>query len=106
MGIAKRNGQASNFVIFKPKKDWGESSRGWLSLDFRGIGREEISRFGRRTGSCPTLNFNVNGSNVTTDASTEFEHGTCGQVQNGVQVEVEGLQVGSTIQATEVDIDD
>ena len=57
------------------------------------------------TGGCPALDFDVNGTHVTTDASTAFEHGTCGDVQDGVPVEVEGFQVDGDINATKVELD-
>ncbi len=57
-------------------------------------------------GSCPVLTFTVDGRTVTTDSSTEFKDGTCGDVQDGVQVEVEGLlQPDGTVFASKVELD-
>ena len=49
----------------------------------------------------------MNGTSVTTNTLTTFEHGTCSDVQNGVQVEVEGfLQPGDgTVLASKVELD-
>jgi hypothetical protein len=47
------------------------------------------------SGTCPSLNFRVEGRSVTTDARTKFTDGTCGDMRNGIEVEIDG-EVQST----------
>lgn len=59
------------------------------------------------TGTCPAIAFAVNGTNVTTNASTRYEDGTCNSVQNGTRVEVKGMrQADNSLLATKVEIED
>jgi hypothetical protein len=44
-------------------------------------------------GTCPALTFTVNSTRVSTNASTQFLKGTCGQLKNGTKVEVEGARL-------------
>jgi hypothetical protein len=41
-------------------------------------------------GSCPALSLSVAGRSVTSNASTEFKDGGCGDVRTGVMLEVKG----------------
>jgi hypothetical protein len=60
------------------------------------------------SGTCPVLSFTVGGVvKVVTDASTRFEHGSCGSLRVGVKVRVKGdmkTDDGEVI-AEEVDIE-
>jgi hypothetical protein len=47
------------------------------------------------TGSCPDLRFVVDGRDVITDTATRFTKGNCRQVENGLEVTVEGERLGS-----------
>lgn len=42
------------------------------------------------SGSCPALQFTVNGRLISTDGRTDFRRGSCSHVANGVEVEVDG----------------
>ena len=44
-------------------------------------------------GTCPALTFTVHSTRVSTNASTQFLKGTCGQLKNGTKVEVEGARL-------------
>ena len=56
-------------------------------------------------GTCPNLAFVVDGMEVRTDATTHFEDGSCAEVLDGKNVEVEGVTRGGVLYATEVDLD-
>lgn len=43
-------------------------------------------------GTCPSVQFNVNGFSVTTSASTVFEGGACASLKSGDKVTVKGLK--------------
>ena len=43
------------------------------------------------SGRCPTLEFRVSGTSVTTDRSTSFKKGKCNDVESGTQVSVYGV---------------
>jgi hypothetical protein len=43
-------------------------------------------------GTCPSLIFTVHSTRVSTNASTQFLKGTCGQLKNGTNVEVDGAR--------------
>ena len=47
------------------------------------------------TGSCPSLRFVIDGRDVITDAATRFTKGHCRQVENGLEVTVEGERLTS-----------
>ena len=54
-------------------------------------------------GTCPSLQFNVNGFNVTTSGSTTFEGGACTSLKSGDKVKVNGLkQADGSVAATKV----
>ena len=44
-------------------------------------------------GTCPALTFTVHSTRVSTNTSTQFLQGTCGQLKNGSKVEVEGTRL-------------
>ena len=50
-----------------------------------------------RTGACPSITFSVGTSTVMTNAATAFDDGACSTLQNGDQVEVEGVRQASGI---------
>ncbi len=55
------------------------------------------------TGSCPARQFIVDDRVVTTSSQTNFRGGSCGQLVNGLRVEVEGdQQANGTIAARDV----
>jgi hypothetical protein len=54
-------------------------------------------------GTCPSLQFNVNGFAVTTNGSTVFEGGACSSLKSGDKVTVKGLkQADGSVAATSV----
>ncbi len=62
---------------------------------------------GALSGTCPNLSFRVNGTPVTTTASTTFSGGGCSAVKNGVKVEVEGArQTDGAVLASKVEVND
>jgi hypothetical protein len=59
-----------------------------------------------RSGSCPTIRFNLGGINVETTADTDFEI-PCDRVMNGAAIEVDGAGiVGGVLVAREVEQED
>jgi hypothetical protein len=59
------------------------------------------------SGTCPTLAFIVQGTRVTTTASTAFEGVTCANIKNGVKVNVTGQRgADGTLAATRVRMED
>jgi Cu/Ag efflux protein CusF len=57
-----------------------------------------------RTGGCPSITFSIGSSTVMTNASTIFDDGACSTVQNGDQVEVEGVrQANGVVLASRVE---
>ena len=58
-------------------------------------------------GTCPDLEMVVRGVRVTTDSSTTYENGECGNLRSGTKVAVEGdLDSGPTVLATKIRIVD
>jgi hypothetical protein len=55
-------------------------------------------------GSCPDKRFMVNGQRIHTTSSTDYEHGTCADVHDGLVARVKGI-IGSdgVLTASEVD---
>jgi len=54
-------------------------------------------------GTCPAIQFSVNGFSVTTSASTTFADGTCSALKSGTKVNVKGLrQTDGSVAATKV----
>ena len=54
--------------------------------------------------ACPAFTFTIDGTTVTTDATTKFEDATCADVVNGTTVKVKGIRTGpSAISAAKVD---
>lgn len=60
------------------------------------------------TGSCATgLQFTLNGTSVMTNATTRFKDGACSDIENGVEVEVEGTrQADGKVLALSIEVDD
>jgi hypothetical protein len=57
------------------------------------------------SGTCPDLELVVAGQRVATDVATEFDDGDCGDLRDGLEVEVEGsVREDGVIQASEVDL--
>ena len=54
------------------------------------------------SGTCPTLQFVVQGFTVKTDATTQFINGLCSAVAIGKDVEVKGSMVAGVVQASSV----
>ena len=50
-----------------------------------------------RTGACPSITFSVGTSTVMTNSATTFDDGACSTLQNGVQVEVEGVRQANDV---------
>jgi hypothetical protein len=57
-------------------------------------------------GTCPTLEMVVHGVRVTTDSSTTFENGECGNLRAGTKVVVEGDSASDRVLATKIRIVD
>ena len=59
------------------------------------------------SGTCPTLAFILQGTRVTTTASTTIAHGNCTDLRNGVQVEATGVRgTDGTLAASRIEIED
>ena len=55
------------------------------------------------SGSCPSMQFTVQGRTVSTSNETDFKGGNCGHLVNGVRVDVKGdQQTNGTVVAREV----
>ena len=55
------------------------------------------------TGTCPAMQFTVQGRIVTTSSQTNFRGGGCNHLVNGLRVEVEGdQQTNGTVAARDV----
>jgi hypothetical protein len=54
-------------------------------------------------GQCPSINFTIAGSPVSTRAATAFEDGACATLKNGDQVEVEGARENNVLMADRVE---
>ena len=55
------------------------------------------------TGTCPAMQFTVQGRVVTTSSQTNFRGGGCNHLVNGLRVEVEGdQQANGTVAARDV----
>jgi len=58
-------------------------------------------------GTCPNLTLVVRGVHVTTDSSTTYEHGECGNLRQGTKVVVDGdVQSDGTVLAASIEIVD
>jgi hypothetical protein len=68
-------------------------------------GRVELKgTIAAHTGACPSFTFSIGTSTVTTNAATTFDDGACSTLQNGVQVEVEGVrQANGVVLASRVE---
>jgi hypothetical protein len=56
-------------------------------------------------GTCPAVTLTVQGTRVTTSNATRFDDGTCGTLQNGTQVEVEGQrQADGSVSASRIEV--
>ena len=65
-------------------------------MDFEGT-------IGRVAGRCPSVTFDVGGTAVAADASTDFKKGDCSDLESGQDVSGEGVtQPNGTIQATRI----
>lgn len=68
---------------------------------------EVEGRISNLSGSCPNVSFTVAGRIVFTDSNTTFDDGSCRDLVDGIEVEVDGeLLDDGRIRATEVEIDD
>jgi hypothetical protein len=57
-------------------------------------------------GTCPSITMGIAGHTVVTDGSTNFKHGSCGDIRPGTGVKVKGERTGSgPIQAKDIDIE-
>lgn len=57
------------------------------------------------SGSCPTVTMTVNGTSVTTNASTQFSGGACSAIVKGAKVEIKGTrQPNGSILASRVKV--
>lgn len=58
-------------------------------------------------GTCPSLTFTIGTTRVSTDATTQFRDGPCGQIANGTRIEARGTaQADGSIQAASVEVED
>ncbi len=58
------------------------------------------------SGTCPTIQFTLGTTTVTTSSSTQFSGGTCSQITAGTEVEVKGAkQTNGSIAASSVKIE-
>jgi hypothetical protein len=58
---------------------------------------------GGLSGSCPAIQFSVNGFAINASASTTFEDGACSGIKSGTKVQVKGLrQADGSVNATRI----
>jgi hypothetical protein len=57
------------------------------------------------TGKCPELKLRIGDQQVSTDAATRFEDGSCEDIVNGRRAEAEGMARDGILHAREVDLD-
>jgi hypothetical protein len=58
------------------------------------------------SGKCPDVDFTVSSRSITTDISTIYRGGKCGDLKNGVEVDVDGLaDSNGLITATSIGIE-
>ena len=57
------------------------------------------------SGACPEFRFSVGGRQVITNGETRFSGGPCSNLQNGIEVEVEGdVQGGGVVLAVRINL--
>lgn len=57
------------------------------------------------SGSCPSVTFLAGLTTVTTDASTGYKHGSCGDLRDGRDISISGVTEGIlTVRATSIDL--
>jgi Domain of unknown function (DUF5666) len=56
------------------------------------------------TGTCPALTFTVGSTTVTTSSTTDFDGAACAALAAGMNVDVEGIETGTTLAATHVTV--
>jgi hypothetical protein len=62
---------------------------------------------GHLSGACPSLRFEVAGTQVVTNDRTNFRRGSCRDVRNKLRVEVIGVRLsGGAVEAREVELSD
>ena len=57
------------------------------------------------SGKCPDLTFFVLTQRITTDKSTSFEKGKCGDLKTGKDVEIDGVLSNGVVHATRIRLD-
>jgi hypothetical protein len=65
---------------------------------------ELAGRLSGLSGTCPSLEFTLDGNTVLTVPNTQFRP-SCGQLRNGDTVRVEGVREGAAVWATRVERD-
>ena len=78
-------------------------------IDLRDNGRKKLGgqvTINSITGTCPNLTMNVHGVRVTTNSSTVFENGECGNLRPGTKVVIEVETEGTGAVATLIRITD
>ena len=78
-------------------------------IDLRDNGRKKLGgevTLNNITGTCPNLTLNVHGVRVTTNSSTVFENGECGNLRSGTKVVIEVETEGTGAVATLIRITD
>jgi hypothetical protein len=57
------------------------------------------------SGSCPAVKFTVRDRDVAADTDTEFKHGSCDRLSNGLEVEVKGqLWSDGVVRASKIEL--
>jgi hypothetical protein len=78
-------------------------------IDLRENGRKKVAGEGTvasLSGACPNLSMNIHGVRVTTNSSTVFENGECGNLRPGTKVVVEADSDARSVVATRIRIVD
>jgi hypothetical protein len=76
-----------------------------IEIDDDAVGGEfEIEgSLGGLNGTCPSVQFGVNGFSISTSASTTFEGGACSTLKSGDRVQVKGTRLADgSVTATRV----
>lgn len=78
-------------------------------IDLRENGRKKLGgevTINNMTGTCPNLTLNIHGVRVTTNSSTVFENGECGNLRPGTKVVIEVETEGTGAVAERIRITD
>lgn len=113
-----RTGKGDGEARYRVAANTGPAREGTLSVADEiikirqdGVSQRKVEiegKIGSLQGACPKVTFSVDGTAVQTTGDTDYDHGSCSSLRNGVKVKVKGLQSsnGGTVLALEVKVKD